>query len=64
MKFNVGCGGVEADHVEDSLDHMGLGKSNGAVGVASETGAEVILEIAVIGKIEFRLPSSVRLNSD
>ena len=55
MKFDVGGGRVKADHVEDSLDHMGLCERDGAVGVTGEASAEVVLEVAIVGEVEFRL---------
>ena len=31
VKFDVGCGGVKADHGQDPLNHVGLGKGDGSI---------------------------------
>ena len=58
MKLDIGGGGVQADHVEDALDHVRLRQGDRTIGVAGKASAEVVLKVAVIGKIEFGLEGS------
>ena len=53
MKFDAGgAGRVEADHAEDAVNHVRLREGDGAVGVAREVGAEIVLEGTVGGEVE------------
>jgi hypothetical protein len=58
MCFDVARGDVEADHFEDAFDHAGLFECDGTIGVASETGTEVVFEFPVVGEVVVGLEGS------
>ena len=53
MDFDAGgAGRVETDHAEDAVDHVRLREGDGAVGVAREVSAEIVLEGTVGSEVE------------